>query len=619
MLSPKELFYYFSKNPCEDYPISPYSQLGTNEVFGLMGPYGSSTPYNFTRIINFLRWVKMPCGSALWDIEPSDNNPTGIKNTGQNKIAPMFKLLQSIDPGAFTEGQHRYRAGTAHSVRNACDLARACNLTHNDNSNALPNLTAWKARMATEYLEYFAGNSLPDCLMMIGPDLVSQAQALDYRAPGYNIADNEPIALTAYDTNGSILNAIKEGDPSTGSPMTCFPHVNRGVPGAAHGCLKDPGEEIAKCRNCGPCPRNPETNEIIDPNHPCCHPGTMYYYNNCCLKGNFKPLDYDFAYWTPSDDGYFDGTITGGRTGEKIKHVGIVERRLYHGACNFDHQSSLKKMLMTFPDYFLEHFQQRNGYNLDTRSSTTWTNIANSVNKILRVRTISLVLSAKVNMNNPQDLVTYHDTMFQYIKDLLWNGYGLLLLSNVGFNNNRDSTGVAYPDRIAYHTYSIIGYDDSKQEFDECVYVLHCPLGDWISGGHPSWGPLPTGSFLVTESILKCMIQYFPRDDFLECRPKPCTLPIIEYYRVNELIQEDPCAEQVNIDLAKGCGAEEAGCAPYFCANQQRGFGMVFALSLTDNFYRQNTLNIGKYYNIKTMSESVKSKDSFSVVLKPLN
>lgn len=612
MLSPKQLFETYSQTPCTNFLASPYSHLSSLEVFG-EGPHGAGTPYNFTRIINFLRWVKKPCGSSLWHIDPNNEgtDPNGIKNTGKNKIAPMYKLLQSLDAGAYSESQKRILAGTSHSVRNTCDLARAAYLINNKANGQTPNTSEWKARMATEYLEYFAYNSLPDCLMMCGPDLVNEAEAIAYRAPGYAVQANEPFDLNGLDPNGSKLqNMLSRGI----QPLSCFPHLNDSVPGRGHGCVDD-GSGNAICKNCDECPKNPATGEPIDPDNPCCKQETMFYYNECCLRGNYQNL-LDFSYWIPSDDGSFDGTITGGRIGEILKHTGLIERRMYYGACNFSYQTTLKKMLMNFPDYFLQHFQARNGWNYTNNSNINWNSI-DSFNRILRARTISMILSPKkTTISKATDIVNNTDTadMLRITKDLLWNGYGVLLFSNVGFNNIRDSNGLSYPDRIFYTTYSIIGYDDSKTEFDECVYILHCPFGDWNTGGHPSWGPLPTGSFLVTESLLACMIQYYPANDFAGCRPIPCDLPLITYYRFNELVEEDPCLELTEIAKAQGCNAEETGCAPYWCSKQQRAFGMLFAISLTDDFTKQDKLDIHQFYNYENIKDKIKSRQH-SVVL----
>ena len=63
--------------------------------------------------------------------------------------------------------------------------------------------------------------------------------------------------------------------------------------------------------------------------------------------------------------------------------------------------------------------------------------------------------------------------MVNRVKDLLFNGYGVMLLTNTGFNDLRDSTGISFPDRVFYHTYNIIGYDDTKMEYPECVYCYN--------------------------------------------------------------------------------------------------------------------------------------------------
>lgn len=111
------------------------------------------------------------------------------------------------------------------------------------------------------------------------------------------------------------------------------------------------------------------------------------------------------------------------------------------------------------------------------------------------------------------------------IKDFLYNGYGIVLSTNVGFSDKRDSIGIAYPDRIWYHTMAIVGYDDTRRIYPEALYLFANSWGNWNYGGHPDWGPIPEGSFLVTESHLKCILTLPRVDKFNDCNKtyqRPC-------------------------------------------------------------------------------------------------
>lgn len=573
MLSPKELYETYSISPCIQSLPSPYSQLDANDVYNkyvglgflnFVANMGNGTPANWLRIINFFKHLTYPC----LETAPNINE---INNTGQNKLCLTFRFLQKMDIEAYEERQPTTRSGTAHSVRNSCDLSRACFLTANNNSYK------WYARMATEYLEYFAHNSLPDCLMMCGPDLINPVTSEYYRAPGMKVQATEPYIISGAsidDPDGSILNTAVREDVG----MFCFPKSNNGVPGASHYC-GPPKSQNPNCISCAECPKR-DDGTIINPDNPCCNEGSIFWANECCHSNLSGPLNKrpgltnrtrDFSLWVKSDDGFFDGTILGGRIGEKLKHVGILERKLYSGYANFTNQCSAVKPPICIDDVFFDYFQNINGWNYrDNRANTT---PFDPEPQIYRARTISLILKATVG--SKANIETDTSWMLKKVKDLLWNGYGVLLLSNIGFPNVRDSTGVSFPDRIFYQTYSIIGYDDTRTLYNECVYVLHCPFGDWNSGGHPEWGPLPKGCFLVTETHLKCIISYFPTSDFHGCF---------------------------------GCGATSlGGCDPYDCRRQQRAFGFLFTISLSKGFPKQE-LDHSQFYPVQSIKEILKEQ-----------
>lgn len=560
MLSPEELYEEYSINPCISFLQSPYSQLSSEEVYDQVGmnDMGAGTPMNWSRMISFFKHVKYPC------LEYAPSYET-ILNTGKNKLAPTFKFLQTLDIEAYKEQQPTVRAGTAYSVRNCCDLTRACKYIADNTENK------WTARMATEYLEYFAHQSLPDCLMLCGPDLVPDIVAKYYRAPGHKVNENEPInfsGASADDPDGDILQSALSM-----AGMECFCRTGNGVAGADHFCYTPLMSETASCISCQECPTDPISGEVTDPSHPCCSAGSIYYYNDCCGGGSTDRLD--FSLWIKSDDGSFDGTILRGRVGDVLKHVGIVERKMYHGYANFTSQCSGKEPPICLDDIFLNYFYNNN--------------------IVDKVKTISLILKATGDSSG--NVTTDVNWMVNRIKDLLYNGYGVMLLTNVGFNNQRDSTGLSYPDRVFYHTYNIIGYDDTKIDYDECVYVLQLPFGEWNSGGHPTWGPLPTGSFLVTESHLKCLIQYYPPGDFYNCRQKPCLPPV----DCDNLSPSELKAYQ-------GCGpGQEGRCDPFYCTKEQRACGFLIATSLNEGFPKQE-LNYTPFLPIQSWKEALKTR-----------
>jgi len=587
MLSPEELYKEYSTNPCIGGLSSPFTQITASEVYNQLSAndMGAGTPMNLLRIVNFLKLVKYPC---------VENAPgySDIFGTGANKLSPTFKFLQLLDIEAYKERQPSVQAGTSYAVRNCCDLSRACHHT------AAETTDKWTHRMATEYLEYFAHRSLPDCLLMCGPDLIDKVASMFYRGPGGKVGAGEPVdasGASSDDPGGTILSNFV-GDPG----MLCFPLTSggRGAPGAHHGCWTpspNPLGDEPKCYAFDECPKDPTTGAVINPDHPCCKQGSIYHINECQNNGarSIVDRDMDFSYWIKSDDGSFDGTINNGRLGEILKHVGILERKIYHGYADFTNQCDGTAPPISLEDIFLSHFQKINDFNYVANSSTDTDSV-----EIERAKTVSMILKASVQASTSSITVdTDTDWMVKRVRDLVYNGYGVMLLSNTGFNNTRDSTGVSYPDRVFYHTYNIIGYDDTKIDYPECVYVLQLPFGEWNTGGHPSWGPLPTGSFLVTESHLKCLIDYYPTSDHYSCRKEVC---------INTVSND--CTDQYIADQYKGCGSGYEGrCDPYYCTKQQRACGLLLAMSLNDGFPAQS-LNYEQFYPVSSWKEQFKEK-----------
>lgn len=586
MLSPEELYREYSTNPCTSFLPTPFTQITASKLYNQLAgnDMGAGTPMNWQRMVNFLKLVKYPCVENA----PGYNEIVG---TGTNKLSPTFKFLQQLDIEAYKESQPSVQAGTSYSVRNCIDLSRAC---HHVSKGTTKN---WTHRMATEYMEYFAHRSLPDCLLMCGPDLVGRIASLYYRGPGGKVSNGEPVDASGAsydDPDGTILNNMVTNDPG----MLCFPLTSggRGAAGARHSCWT-PSPNITgedpKCYAYDQCPKDPNTGEITMPNHPCCKEGSIFHINEC-QNNHFESVvdsEVDFSYWIPSDDGVFDGTVLNGRLGEILKHVGILERKIYHGYADFSNQCDGTDPPISLKDIFLSHFQEINGFNYNTNKDE-------GDGSIERARTVSIILKATVTASSSSiSATTDKDWMLARVKDLLYNGYGVMLQSNTGFHNSRDSTGISYPDRIFYHTYNIIGYDDTRIDYPECVYVLQLPFGEWNTGGHPTWGPLPTGSFLVTESHLKCLIDYYPTSDWYNCREEVC---------INTVTND--CNDQYVKDQYKGCGSNiEGRCDPYYCTPQQRACGFLFAVSTVEGFPAQS-LNYEQFYPLSSWKEHFKER-----------
>jgi hypothetical protein len=79
-------------------------------------------------------------------------------------------------------------------------------------------------------------------------------------------------------------------------------------------------------------------------------------------------------------------------------------------------------------------------------------------------------------------------------RDALSNGYGLAVCSNYGFSNKRDKNGFANESGSWGHCMAWIACDDTGSE---PAFLVQNSWGKWNDGGHPAWGPIPDGSFLI--------------------------------------------------------------------------------------------------------------------------
>lgn len=79
-------------------------------------------------------------------------------------------------------------------------------------------------------------------------------------------------------------------------------------------------------------------------------------------------------------------------------------------------------------------------------------------------------------------------------RDALANGYGINVCSGYGFSNKRDEKGFARRSGSWAHAMAWIACDDTG---DEPAFLVQNSWGKWNDGGHPEWGPIPDGSFLI--------------------------------------------------------------------------------------------------------------------------
>jgi hypothetical protein len=89
-------------------------------------------------------------------------------------------------------------------------------------------------------------------------------------------------------------------------------------------------------------------------------------------------------------------------------------------------------------------------------------------------------------------------------RDALANGYGISVCSGYGFSNNRDSKGFARKSGSWNHAMCWTACDDTGSE---PAFLVQNSWGKWNSGGHPAWGPIPDGSFLIHADIAASMLR----------------------------------------------------------------------------------------------------------------
>ena len=162
--------------------------------------------------------------------------------------------------------------------------------------------------------------------------------------------------------------------------------------------------------------------------------------------------------------------------------------------------------------------------------------------------------------------------------------------------------------------------------------------GNWNSGGSPSWGPIPPGSFLITENHLKSITEFNHSPSFINCKTKKCIdaiykgLGLLPYSGLsldsgkilagadiaslmaaagaissnfpNVLLSskfednDSPCNDPAIKAQYKGC-TDEGTCVPFECRKYQKAFGLLFGLSTVHGFPAKN-LDYKQFYPINT-------------------
>ena len=89
-------------------------------------------------------------------------------------------------------------------------------------------------------------------------------------------------------------------------------------------------------------------------------------------------------------------------------------------------------------------------------------------------------------------------------RDALANGYGLSVCSSYGFSNKRDKKGFARKSGGWNHAMAWTACDDTG---NEPAFLVQNSWGKFNSGGHPEWGPIPDGSFLIHADVAEGMLR----------------------------------------------------------------------------------------------------------------
>lgn len=89
-------------------------------------------------------------------------------------------------------------------------------------------------------------------------------------------------------------------------------------------------------------------------------------------------------------------------------------------------------------------------------------------------------------------------------RDALANGYALSVCSGYGFSSRRDSNGIAKRSKGWNHAMAWIACDDTREIFNETLFLVQNSWGVWNSG--PKRHGQPDGSFWIREKDARGML-----------------------------------------------------------------------------------------------------------------
>lgn len=580
-LTPQQYYFEFSYNYCDSSYIWGSRNLlwGKGAVYDMEGwaHLGKMLPFPcYTTYISYLAKISSPQGN----VEDINSLPiqeqwkvkfTDFATSSTGKLSLPYKFLQILDPDCFQEIQDTQYHSVANAVRNAADVSRACDLFFKAHEiNSNNPLYEWEARGATEPIYQFAKNSLVKALISCGPNIMPT---------GYS------YKRYSGDANLTCFPTLLGGTYGCVCPpaAACPPTKKQCLPGGDFACAQKTGRALAECAN-EPYPLWPSGNAPLGAGFP------------------FQGID-------------------------EYIHAGYFLRKSYGGYGNFINKSSDSFNSTRDPNIFIRYAQKQNGFQysrlqfnpINEDEKFYGTNPRFSSNTNIPIKRIKNIMK----VNNSSEARAF-----------LYNGYGIVLSTNVGFSNVRDSIGLSYPDRLWYHTMAIIGCDDTKRLHPDSLFLIANSWGEWNSGGEPDWGPIPKGSFLITGTHLDCILQTSANVEKInDCNPfykKRCTAientgglfdtfiylgfsPSLgslvgngateairdrssntRWTRINcknqriNYVSERACNRALEVELkdTENCGNncfDFNGCDFKQCGNNQQAWGIAFALSFDDN------------------------------------
>lgn len=89
-------------------------------------------------------------------------------------------------------------------------------------------------------------------------------------------------------------------------------------------------------------------------------------------------------------------------------------------------------------------------------------------------------------------------------RDALAAGYGIHAGSSYGNDGTRDKNGIAKFNDSWNHDMAWGAADETGKDL---FFLILNSWGNWNKGGHPEWGPIPNGSFLIPSDDAKWIIQ----------------------------------------------------------------------------------------------------------------